>query len=236
MAKTIEDLTKSREARQRILDEFGGELPESIMKRGDWVVDPFAGHNSRMELCWRAGRNYKGNDISAEFQAANERIKAKLLAEAGSDIFSDHFNADIELTTGDSRHLPWENGSGDFTITSPPYYNLEHYGDEPGQLGIGARSYNDFLDRLQKVCCENFRVLKQGRFAVWCVNDFRANGKFHSYHSHVIRLMEKAGFNQYDIAIVDLGHAMRISFPAQAVEQQILPKRHEYALVFQKPI
>lgn len=34
--------------------------------------------------------------------------------------------------------LPWDNGCGDFTITSPPYYNLEHYGDEPEQLGIGC--------------------------------------------------------------------------------------------------
>src|SRR5215813_5519791 len=138
------------------------------LNRGDTVLDPFAGHNSRMELCWREGLNYKGNDISAYFQAINEKIKAGLLHEARSDFFSDHFNATIELTVGDSRHLPWENGMGDFTITSPPYYNLEHYGDEPEQLGLGAASYTDFLDRLFAVMVENFRVLKAGRFCVWC--------------------------------------------------------------------
>jgi len=309
MGKTIDDLTKSREARARILKQFDGELPQSIIraeredkaiddialnerkytntmrdggdtgkmrdvdaairgsfsisgrtcrgegaglsrfpqnvgrklvlfytKKNDTVLDPFAGHNSRMELCWRAGRNYMGNDISAYFQEINEKIKKHLLSEARSDFFSDHFNATIELTVGDSRHLPWENGIGDFTITSPPYYNLEHYGDEPEQLGLGARSYYDFLNRLELVCEENFRVLKPGRFAIWCVNDFRLDGKFYSYHSDTIKIMQHAGFVQHDICIIDLGVTIAQAFAAQAVENKLLPKRHEYALIFKKPM
>ena len=126
-------------------------------------------------------------------------------------------------------------GSGDFTITSPPYYNLEHYGDEPEQLGLGARNYGDFLNRLQDVCAENFRVLKPGRFAVWCVNDFRLDGKFYSYHSDVIRIMQKVGFVQHDIAIVDLVSSIAAAFANQALERKLLPQRHEYALIFIKP-
>lgn len=302
MGKTVNDLIESRAGRERILQEFGGELPQSIMryessdraiddivetersyentadygghtgalakafgvsgrtcrgegaglsrfpqnvarkllklytKRGDTVLDPFAGHNSRMELCWRIGRNYKGNDISAYFQERNREILARLKAEEAADFFGkDHYGADVELTVGDSRRLPWANGSGDFTITSPPYYNLEHYGDEPEQLGIGARSYYHFIERLQLVCAENFRVLKPGRYAVWFVNDFRLDGVFRSYHSDVIAIMTKSGFMQQDIAIIDLGTCISAAFVNQVVERKILPKRHEYALVFQKP-
>src|SRR5262249_17310749 len=134
-----------------------------------------------------------------------------------------------------SRHLPWENGSGDFTITSPPYYNLEHYGDEPEQLGLGAASYTDFLDRLFAVMVENFRVLKAGRFCVWCVNDFRLDGKFYDYHADVIRLMCRAGFVRHDTCVIDLGSSIAAAFVNQIVERKLLPKRHEYALIFKKP-
>jgi DNA modification methylase len=294
MAKTLDDLAKSREARESILAHYGGELPQSVMradfstmaidetqgqnelsrlpnstafrmsgisvregksgggmsrfpqnvgrklvlfysKENDWVLDPFMGHNSRCELVLRAKRNYLGNDISFSFVEATKRAVELVKAELSSDLFAGEFQQTAELACGDSRALPWETGCGDFTITSPPYYNLENYGDEPEQLGLGARSYSHFLDRLQEVCCENWRVLKPGRFAVWCVNDFRLDGKFHSYHSDVIRLMQRAAFVQHDIAIIDFGTTIRAAFAAQAVEQKILPKRHEYALVFQKP-
>jgi len=220
----------------RFPQNVGRTLLLLYTKLGDRVLDPFAGHNSRMELCFRAGRDYFGNDISKKFQDANKRALEVLLEERKSDMFPSTERApNVELTVGDSRKLPWYSCTGDFTITSPPYYCLEHYGDEPEQLGIGARSYHDFLDRLFEVMKENWRVLKAGRYCVWCVNDFRFDGKFRSYHSDVIRLMTKAGFVQEDIAIIDLGSSIAAAFVNQIFERKILPKRHEYALIFQKP-
>lgn len=217
----------------RFPQNVGRRLLLFYTEPGDTVLDPFAGHNSRMELCWRADRHYKGNDISDYFQSMNYAVLLKLIQEREDDFFGKMPN--VELTVGDSRHLPWENGTGDFTITSPPYYNLEHYGDEPEQLGLGARSYQDFLDRLGEVCVENFRVLKPGRFAVWCVNDFRLDGQFYDYHGDVIELMSEAGFVLHDEAIIDLVSSIAAAFANQALERKLLPKRHEYALIFQKP-
>jgi DNA modification methylase len=218
----------------RFPQNVGRALLLLYTNKGDTVLDPFAGHNSRMELCWRAGRNYKGNDISQYFQDANRRVLNWLMIEKDRDLFRD-IGADVDLSVGDSRHLPWESGSGDFTITSPPYYNLEFYGDEPKQLGLGAVSYVDFLNRLFEVMSENFRVLKAGRFCIWCVNDFRLDGQFYNYHSDVIALMRKAGFVQHDICIIDLVSSIAAAFVNQIVERKLLPKRHEYALIFQKP-
>jgi DNA modification methylase len=218
----------------RFPQNVGRALLLLYTKKGDTVLDPFAGHNSRMELCWRAGRNYKGNDISQYFQDANRRVLNRLMKEKDDDLFRD-IGADVDLSVGDSRKLPWKSGSGDFTITSPPYYNLEHYGDEPEQLGLGAVSYNDFLNRLFEVMIENFRVLKAGRFCIWCVNDFRLDGQFYNYHGDVIRLMRRAGFVQHDICIVDLVSSIAAAFVNQIVERKLLPKRHEYALIFKKP-
>jgi hypothetical protein len=199
---------------------------------GMTVVDPFAGHNSRMELCWRERRNYAGNDLSRKFMQANFILRDRLLAEQESSMFKLN-KATIELHQGDSRKLPFKNNLGDFTITSPPYWCLEDYGDEKEQLG--KNDYNNFLIGLGQVACENFRCVKSGSFVVWCVNDFRYEGKFYNYHGDTIRLLRDAGFKQHDIAITDLGTSMRAAFATQLISQKILPKRHEYALIFRKP-
>lgn len=220
-------------ALSRFPQNVGRVLLRLYTKPGMTVVDPFAGHNSRMELCWRERLHYIGCDISREFMAANFKLRDMLLAENADDMFADNA-ATITLHECDSRAMPVANNAGDFTITSPPYWDIEYYGDEMGQLGYN-NSYDEFLRRLGKVAQENFRCLRSGSFCVWCINDFRKDGKFYSYHMHTAQLLRDAGFKQWDIAIIDLGNSMRAAFATQVVATKILPKRHEYALVFVKP-
>jgi len=218
----------------RFPQNIGRTLLFLYTNKGDTVVDPFAGHNSRMELCWRAGRNYIGHDLSAEFMEINRKIKQMLEDEKKNDFFPGDFTASITLHECDSKKMPTKSGVGDFTITSPPYWDLEYYGPQPEQLGIG-KTYEEFLNGLGQVAKENFRCLKPGAFCVWCVNDFRKGGLFYPYHEHTCQLLRAAGFIQWDMAITDLGSSMRACFPNQVIESKILPKRHEYCLIFRKP-
>jgi len=258
----------------------GRMLLKFYAKKGCNVVDPFAGHNSRMEFCWRAGYNYYGSDLSHEFMKANFLVRDKLLNEATSGLFgpeakkgdtgvvnrhtsalsqTDMFGAPtlepskeeetsqpaveptvttpvsvpiIELREGDSRTLPWDDHFAQFTITSPPYWDLEYYGDEIGQLG--RASYYEFLTGLEAVAAENFRCLSHNSFCVWCINDFRKDGKFYNYHGDVIKLMTRVGFTQWDMVIVDFGTSIKAAFTVQNYQQKIIPKRHEYWPVFRK--
>jgi|SRR5215472_3822749 len=103
-----------------------------------------------------------------------------------------------------------------------------------GQLGKND-DYWEFIRQLKAVAAENFRVLKSGAFAVWCVNDFRIDGKFYSYHTHTIGLMRDEGFKLHDTAIIDFGTSFGAAFATQIVDNKVLPKRHEFALIFRKP-
>lgn len=216
----------------RFPQNIGRKLVLFYTEQGDTIYDPFAGHNSRMQLCFETGRNYYGCDLSKEFMEVNRRIAEILQKKAKHSVLG--FTNWIKLHEGDSRNLPMKSNSGDFTITSPPYWDIEHYGDEKEQLGNG-KSYKEFLQGLGDVAKENLRVLKPGAFCIWCVNDFRKDGKFYSYHEHTARLLRKAGFSQWDIAITDLGSSIRACFPNQTFASKILPKRHEYCLIFRKP-
>lgn len=194
---------------------------------GQKVVDPFAGHNSRMELCVANGRHYEGYDISKEFMAFNQKRAAELRRFFPS--------AKIDLYLGDSRFCnKSKSNSADFTLTSPPYYDVEWYGDEPEQMGK-SKTYDDFLGAIGKTLKENFRVLKPGSFAVWFINDFRRKGVFHLYHMDIARLGQEAGFTVHDIMVVDFGPGIRDAFYNQTFKSKILPKRHEFGVVFKKP-
>lgn len=214
------------------LSVFPQNIGRSILllysEPGDIVVDPYAGHNSRMEFCVREGRHYIGYDISERFMKLNKE-RAKFLRANLPGV-------EIVLHHADSREMAkTRDGFGDFTITSPPYWDIEDYGDEPEQLGKLSKTYEQFLNELTKTMRSNFRCLRAGAFAAWFVNDFRRDGVFHSYHSDVIDRMRSVGFVYHDMLIVDLGASFREAFLGQIVDQRIIPKRHEYGLIFRKP-
>ena len=194
------------------------------------VYDPFAGHNSRMKLTFKANRHYIGADLSKNFMKANQQIRSKLIKQQG--FFK--FNKTIKLIEGSSAKVDLPNNYADFTITSPPYYDIEYYGEEQNQLGK-AKTYKKFLELISKHIEENFRILKPGSFCAWFVQDFVRNKIFHSYHADLIPLFVNTGFEIFQIYIIDLGNPLSCAFVQKIIELKRFPKRHEYCLLFKKP-
>jgi len=196
------------------------------------VYDPFAGHNSRMQLVWESGRNYIGVDISKEFMENNRKIRDVLFNRDKKGFFKN--SAKITLIEGSSDQVNLPDSYADFTITSPPYWDIEYYGDEEKQLGK-YKKYEDFLKAIYKHIKENYRILKADSFCCWFVNDFRKEGVFYPYHSDLIPYFREAGFVLFSIYIIDLGNTLGEIFIQNVEKTKIFPKRHEYCLVFQKP-
>ena len=66
------------------------------------------------------------------------------------------------LREGDARDLSWlADGSVHLIVTSPPYWTLKDYVENDSQMGAIA-DYGRFLDELDKVWAECFRVLAPG--------------------------------------------------------------------------
>ena len=227
--------------KEGILSTFSQNICRFMVKfyteDGDTVYDPFAGHNSRMESCWNTGRNYYGSDLSHNFMEFNRELRVFLLGKKEEEIFSTN-NCDIVLNEGDSRHVPWPDDFADFSITSPPYWDLEYYGDEEGQLGYRGNKaipYEEFLEGLGDVLAENKRMLKPGAFCAWNVNDFRKGGRFYDFHTDVILLGRKAGFDLHDMIIFDYGTPVAQAFLTQMMSRKVMAKRHEYCIIWRKP-
>lgn len=198
------------------------------------ILDLFAGHNSRMELCFKLNRNYIGVDVCHEFMEDNRKIKRLLYQKRKSSLNVYEHDSWIKLIEGSSANVDLPDESADFSITSPPYWDLEYYGDEPEQLGK-CKTYEDFISSISKHVNENYRILKPGSFCAWFIADFRKNKKFYSYHIDLHYEFVNAGFVPFNTYIVDLGQTVNQQFVQVIQNTKIFPKQHEYCLLFTKP-
>ena len=105
------------------------------------------------------------------------------------------------LINGDSRDLSFlKNESIHLVVTSPPYWNLKRYNENPDQLGH-INEYETFLSELEKVWREVFRVLVPGGRLVCVVGDVcvsRRNFGRHlvfPLHSDICVMCRKIGFD-----------------------------------------
>jgi DNA modification methylase len=75
------------------------------------------------------------------------------------------------LINGDARDLSFlGDESVHLIVTSPPYWNLKRYNENPGQLGH-IQDYEAFLTELEKVWRHAFRILVPGGRLVCVVGD-----------------------------------------------------------------
>ena len=95
----------------------------------------------------------------------------------------------MKIIFGDSRNMKEvENNSISLVLTSPPYFNAPY--DFPDLFP----SYDDYLNLLNEVGKEIFRVLKEGRTAVFVVGDVRIDGELYPITADLIKIMLNLGF------------------------------------------
>ena len=105
------------------------------------------------------------------------------------------------LINGDARELSFlDDESIHLIVTSPPYWNLKRYNENPDQLGH-VNDYESFLGELEKVWREVFRVLVPGGRLVCVVGDVcvsrRKFGRHLVFplHADICVLCRKIGFD-----------------------------------------
>lgn len=216
----------------KFTQNIGRFFVDFLCKEKGVVYDPFAGHNSRMQLVFESGRHYYGFDVSKQFMKYNREIKKILIKSAKIGLMSRSSVPEINLYEQSSEKVPLESNFADFTITSPPYWDIEYYGPEKKQLGMN-KEYSGFIKAIKVHIKENYRVLKKGCFACWFVNDFRKKKKFYPYHIDIYNCFVECKFEPFNIYILKLPSLTK-QFIQGVEDNKVLAKAHEYILVFRK--
>jgi DNA modification methylase len=116
----------------------------------------------------RAGRAQGGKTVGSGTPRKTTRVA--VVREAGRP-YSAGPTTSHRLHLGDARELSWiADASVHLVVTSPPYWTLKRYEDDPGQLGHVA-DYEAFHDELEKVWRHCYRVLVPGGRLVCVIGD-----------------------------------------------------------------
>lgn len=219
------DLSSTRDARHL---EHGAVFPVKLAarvvtmlsRRGDLVLDPFAGIGSTLVAAQRLGRDSVGIELSPRFAALAEQWVGE----------EDRGGARATVVCDDARNLRAHvaERSVALTVTSPPYADfirrsvddrlsahkksrlvldnnsrVKAYSDDPRDLG--NLPYDRFLDECRSVLADLLAVTKTGGYAAWVVKDHRLPPErpYVPFHADLARVAEDAGWLWHDLVVWD---------------------------------
>lgn len=196
---------------------------------GGAVLDPFAGGSVRGIVAAMLGHRYTGIDLSEQQVAAN-RLQAESIL-AGSDyhapvwIEGDSANMNRLLTSGEAKY--------DLVFSCPPYYDLEVYSQDPGELSAFG-TYEEFLRAYRLIIGLAAARLKPERFVVWVIGEIRGkDGWQRGLVTDTIIAFRDAGLHLYNEAVLltSVGTAA-LRVPRQFIGGRTLVRTHQSVLVF----
>ncbi len=208
------------------VSQFDALLTEIIYKwfgfPGCSVLDPFAGGHIRGTMAHLLGYSYIGIELNPEQVEANIK-RAEELSIPNLWIHDDSNNVDSYMA----------DNSVDLFMSCPPYGDLEKYTED--ERDLSNMSYSDFLDSYRTIISKGVSKLKDNRFAVFVVGDFRdSKGFYRGFVSDTIRAFEDSGARLYNemILVNSVGSASLRA--GGAFTNRKITKLHQNVLVFFK--
>lgn len=209
--------------------QFDSVLAEIILKwfgfPGCRVLDPFAGGHIRGTMSSILGYSYLGIELSPEQVLANIRRYDELKLDKGIVLWINDDSLNVDTYT--------DNETVDLFFSCPPYGDLEKYTDDPRDLS--NMTYKEFMKSYEEIIRRGLTKLKENRFAVFVVGDFRdQKGFYREFVADTIKCFTKNGVGLYNelVLLNNIGTA-----PMRAggtFSNRKMVKLHQNVLVFFK--
>jgi len=158
---------------------FIPQIPNQMLKRytkkGDWVLDTFAGCGTTLIESQRLGRNGIGIELQeAVAQKARELISYE----------PNKYSVVTEVVTGDSIEVDFKEilakhkqKTVQFLIMHPPYFDIIKFSNNPRDLS-NAPSVDKFLEMMNSIVDNASSVLEKGRYLALVIGDKYSKGEW----------------------------------------------------------
>ena len=155
-------------------------LYETYCPKGGLVWDPCAGWGGRLMGASAAGVRYVGTDVEPETVEGNQK-----LAEALG------YDAQVVLQPAQTFEVP----QVDMVFTSPPYFNVEHYGESDAQSFRVFSTFEGWVEGFMKPLIQRAHEgLREGGVLALNVAEVRQRKEVFPLPDHVLELAVGAGF------------------------------------------
>ena len=204
-------------------------VPRNLILRysnpGDWVLDQFMGSGTTLVEAKLLNRNAYGIDINSQAVSIAENNLA----------FKCNTKADIRIRTGDALNMSFiRDNSFDFICTHPPYADIIQYSEDI-EDDLSRLKIKDFLEEMNTVASESYRVLKKDKFCAVLMGDTRQKGHMIPMSFDVMRIFENAGFKLKELIIKEQHNCKATGYwKTNSVKYNFLLIAHEYLFVFKK--
>lgn len=202
-------------------------MPRNLLLRysnpGDWTMDQFMGSGTTLVEAKLLNRNIIGVDINPQSVSLAEK-NVQFECDSTSKIY---------IRNGDAANLFFiKNESIDFECMHPPYANIIKYSNNiDGDLSTLDIEF--FLEKMNRVAAEAFRVLKKEKMCAVMIGDIRKKSKVIPLGFKVMECFLHAGFANKEIIIKEQ-HNCRSTEYWENKNNPFLLLAHEYIFVFQK--
>jgi len=185
------------------------------------IYDPFAGGGTRAVISSMMGHKYYGVEIrDEEVKRINKRKK--------------ELNLDFIVKKGDAVDKNFENINFNFSLTCPPYYDLEQYSDLENDLS-NQKTYEDFLNLLLKSMKRVYEALEEESLSVWVVGNFRNKfGALEHLNGDIIKLSKEVGFVLLDEIIFEGASKVALTRCSKFEKNRKSVRMHEYIIILKK--
>lgn len=202
-------------------------MPRNLILRyskpGDWILDQFTGSGTTLIEAKLLNRNAVGVDINPQSVSTSEK-NIQFESNSASKIF---------VREGDATNLDFlKDEKIDLICTHPPYADIIRY-SESIKGDISHLKIEEFLEAMEKVAKEAFRVLKKGKICAVMIGDIRKNGNVVPLGFRTMEYFLNAGFQSKEIIIKEQHNCKSTSYWENR-NNKFLLLAHEYIFVFQK--
>lgn len=218
------------------IPQIPNQMLQRYTKRGDWVLDTFAGCGTTLIESQRLGRNCIGIELQ---DIVAQRAKELVSGEPNK------FGTVSEIVTGDSTTIDLKSilhkhhqKSVQLLIMHPPYFDIIKFSNDPRDLS-NARTVDKFLELMNEVVDNASAVLEKRRYFALVIGDKYSKGEWIPLGFLTMNEILKRGFTLKSIIVKNFEETLgkrnqKELWRYRALVGGFYIFKHEYIFVFRK--
>jgi DNA modification methylase len=218
------------------IPQIPNQMVRRYTKKGEWVLDTFAGCGTTLIETQRLGRNCLGIELKEDTaETANRLIKEE----------PNKFSTINEVIEGDSGEVNYKvllakygQKSVQLLIMHPPYFDIIKFSQDPRDLS-NSKSVDDFLAKMNEIVSKASTVLDKGRYFALVIGDKYSKGEWIPLGFLTMQEVLKCGFTLKSIIVKNFEETFgkrnqKELWRYRAIVGGFYIFKHEYVMVFKK--